>query len=154
MISGAGDKGIKAVDSCNGVACISKLLSSSDDEAVHNLSCSSISSLIEGNEGRLQTAIDSGVVPSLKQLVLSKGHSKDHALLAIYAATESGTVHQIKYLAEMDCISALCSLLHEDATNSSITAVRTLKNVSSDDSSAVEAISYSFSLQLISTASE
>ena len=126
LITTAGDSCIKAITLRNGITCIKKRLSSSS-ESIQKLACCTISNIIAGNNDRLQSAIDSNVVPCLIQ-ILAGEQNKKHALWAIYQATEGGTSAQVKYIVTQDCVHHLCDMLVTDC-NTAIIALWTLNNV-------------------------
>lgn len=120
---------------CEGIAAISKTLSSSNEEN-QNLACCTIGKLICGSSDRFQALIDSNTVSSLFKIMTQK-HNDKFALCVIYEAVESATPLQIQYLLAHDCIKHLCAFLTTNVKfitgsicNTEIAALRTLKNVS------------------------
>jgi len=120
---------------CNGIAAISKTLSTTHEEN-RNLACCTIGKLISGSSDRFQAVIDSNGVSSLFKIMTQK-HNKKFALCVIYEAVEVATPPQIKFLVATDCINYMCAFLKLDVEaitgsirNTEIAALRTLKNVS------------------------
>jgi hypothetical protein len=120
---------------CNGIAAISKALSTTHEEN-RNLACCTIGKLISGNSDRFQAVIDSNGVSSLFKIMTQK-HNKKFALCVIYEAVEVATPPQIKFLVATDCINYMCAFLKLDVEaitgsirNTEIAALRILKNVS------------------------
>ena len=129
VVTTAGDECIKELSIRNGVARLSKVLSSSHENN-QALACKIITNIISGNKDRLQIAIDNSVVPSLAQMMTTEGVNKTHALWCFYQMTKVGTVDQVSYLVnEGNCVDSLCDLLITDC-NTSLMALWALKNVS------------------------
>jgi hypothetical protein len=120
---------------CNGIAAISKTLSTTHEEIRH-LACCTIGKLISGSSDRFQAVIDSNGVSSLFKIMTQK-HNEKFALCVIYEAVEVATPSQIKYLVATGCVKHMCAFLTTDVEaitgsirNTEIAALRTLKKVS------------------------
>lgn len=138
IISRTREEGVKMISLCGGVACLSKISSSQmkqllsiTDEAIQKLAVCSISKIVTGNKGRLQVAINNGVVQTLIQIILAGERNRNHALWTLYLATKAGSGLQIKYLVRCNFIKVFCGLITDDSTNVSGIALWALQNVSS-----------------------
>ena len=134
LITTAGDACIQAITLRNGIACLSKALTtnlrwlSSSHETNQEVACWAISNIISGDKERIQTAIDNNIVPCLAQM-LEAEHNKKHVLWIIYQITKVGNAAQVTNLVKADFVNHLCDLLTDDC-GTTIIALWTLKNVS------------------------
>jgi importin subunit alpha-2 len=126
---------VDLIASCDGIAALSKILSSTHEEN-RNLACCTIGKLISGNSDRFQAVIDSNGVSLLFKIMTQK-HNEKFALCVICEAVEVATPSQIKYLVATGCVKHMCAFLTTDVEaitgsirNTEIAALRTLKKVS------------------------
>ena len=127
--------GIDAIIRCEGIAAISKSLSTPHEEN-RKLACCTIGKLISGSSDRLQAVIDSNAVLLLFKIMTQK-HNEKFALCVIYEAVEVATPLQIQYLVAQDCVKHICAFLTTEVKaitgsilNTEIAALRILKKVS------------------------
>jgi hypothetical protein len=131
--------GIDAIIRCEGIAAISKSLST-DYEEHRILACKAMCNIISGRSDRLQAAIDCEMFPQLFELLL-KTQDK-YALQVILEATGAANLVQSRYLVTSGCVKHLCTFLTKDIEalpcrfgqmrlcNTEIVALYSLKNVS------------------------
>jgi hypothetical protein len=127
--------GIDAIIRCEGIAAISKSLSTPHEEN-RKLACCTIGKLISGSSDRFQAVIDSNGVFLLFNIMTQK-HNEKIALCVIYEAVEVATPLQIQYLVAQDCVKHICAFLTTEVKaitgsilNTEIAALRILKKVS------------------------
>jgi hypothetical protein len=138
--------GIDAIIRCEGIAAISKSLSTDlhiyylDHEDHRIFSCKAMCNIISGSSDRLQAAIDCEMFPQLFDFLL-KTQDK-YALQVILEATGAANLVQSRYLVTSGCVKPLCKFLTTDIEalpcrfgqmrlcNTEIVALCSLRNVS------------------------
>jgi len=131
--------GIDAIIRCEGIAAISKILST-DHEDHRILAYKVMCNIISGSSDRLQAAIDCEMFPQLFE-ILSQTQDK-YALQVILEATGAANLVQSRYLVTSGCVKHLCTFLTTDIEalpcrlrqmrhcNTEIVALCSLRNVS------------------------
>ena len=131
--------GIDAFIRCEGIAAISKSLST-DHEDHRIFAYKAMCNIISGSSDRLQAAIDCEMFPQLFE-ILSQTKDK-YALQVILEATGAANLVQSRYLVSSGCVKHLCTVLTTDIEalpcrfgqmrlcNTEIVALYSLKNVS------------------------
>ena len=128
VISSKGNACIKALSLHDGISLLSKTLLSSTNEKNKKRTCFAIANIISGSRDRIQSAIDSDVVPSLvKMLTLEQNNHPKHAVLsALHQMTKKGSASQIKYLFTEGCLNSLFDMINIIDCSSTVLALQTL----------------------------
>jgi len=97
---------------CSALPCLLHLLASSK-ENIRKEACWTISNITAGNKYQIQAVIEAGIIPHLVDILQnSEFKTRKEAAWAISNATSGGSLEQIKYLVNQQCIKPLCDLLN------------------------------------------
>lgn len=105
-----------------GALCRLGALLLSPKKGIRKEACWTISNITAGTKDQIQCVFDNSIIPPLVELLRNAEFDiKKEAAWAISNATSGGSVEQIKYVVEQNCIPPLCDLL--DAKDGRIVSV-------------------------------
>lgn len=92
--------------------CLLSLLTHHHKKSIKKEACWTISNITAGNRDQIQAVIDAGLIgPLVHHLQTAEFDVKKEAAWAISNATSGGTIEQIIYLVNQNCIKPMCDLL-------------------------------------------
>ncbi|CAI6373956.1 unnamed protein product [Macrosiphum euphorbiae] len=84
----------------------------SPKETIRKEACWAISNITAGNKNQIQAVLNENIFPALIHIMATaEFKTRKDAAWAITNTTSGGTVEQIQYMADQNCIPALCDLL-------------------------------------------